>query len=369
MKPMLILTTCGTSVLTNGVPEELRKVIFRHANAADEAEIGSDLEVLRDYVTTRRSSLLNGASWDDLKRASAEVAGVLALGVRGVDAGARRLHHLLVHSDTWLGRQAAAIVAPLLERIGGTVELVTGAALRTRSAAEFRWGTWELLEALEGRLPDYEKDGWEIVFQLSGGFKSLNGFLQSYGMVRAHQCVYLFEGSSELVRIPRLPVRLELDRFDPAWTDAFRRIEANYAVSPNAVAAVPGTLWATLDDRVALTQWGDLMWSAARSAVYRTPALTPLSTRLVAAPAVIETLRHRSPTEVESANRSLDTVSAYLDGAVATMPASRQLKPLAGRGPGGATHELYAWSSHGAWRFYGRLEGELLFLDRLERHL
>jgi len=366
VKPMLILTTCGTSVLTNGVPEDLRKIIFRHANAADEAEIGSDLQQLRDHMATRRSSLLNGASWDDLKRASAEVAGVLAL---GVDAPKRRLHHLLVHSDTWLGRQAVAIVAPLLERIGGAVELLTGAALRTRSAAEFRWGTWELLEALEGRLPGYEKEGWEIVFQLSGGFKSLNGFLQSYGMVRAHQCVYLFEGSSELVRIPRLPVRLELDRFDATWTDAFRRIEANYAVSPDAMTTVPGTLWATLDGRVALTQWGELVWSAARSAVYRTPGLATLSTRLVVAPAVNETLHTRSPVEVESANRSLDTVSAYLDGAVETMPASRQLKPLAGRGPGGATHELYAWSSHGAWRFYGRLEGELLFLDRLDGHL
>jgi hypothetical protein len=226
-----------------------------------------------------------------------------------------------------------------------------------------------MLEALEGRLPGYEKEGWEIVFQLSGGFKSLNGFLQSYGMVRAHQCVYLFEGSSELVRIPRLPVRLELDRFDATWTDAFRRIEANYAVSPDAMTTVPGTLWATLDGRVALTQWGELVWSAARSAVYRTPGLATLSTRLVVAPAVNETLHTRSPVEVESANRSLDTVSAYLDGAVETMPASRQLKPLAGRGPGGATHELYAWSSHGAWRFYGRLEGELLFLDRLEGHL
>jgi hypothetical protein len=51
-----------------------------------------------------------------------------------------------------------------------------------------------------------------VVFNLTGGFKSLNGYLQTVAMISADRCAFLFEGAPELMEIPRLPVRLaEID--------------------------------------------------------------------------------------------------------------------------------------------------------------
>jgi hypothetical protein len=48
-----------------------------------------------------------------------------------------------------------------------------------------------------------------VTFNLVGGFKSLQGYMQTLGMLFADESVYVFEGERELLRIPRLPLDID----------------------------------------------------------------------------------------------------------------------------------------------------------------
>lgn len=364
MRPSLIVSSCGTSILTGQATPTLRALLTTHANAATpDAVPDDDRTALTVWLDERRDRLRGEPELGLWRTLSAELNTLSALLGPALPWP---VHHLLVHTDTWLGRVAAEILQTCLLTAGGSVELLSGDGLRTSRLLEFRLGVSDLVEKLEARVPAYQRLG-PVVFSLSGGFKSLNGFLQGYGLVRADSCVYLFEGAPELVRIPRLPVTLELERIDDSWAPAFRRIEANYPVAPAEMAGVPETLWTELDGVVGLSSpWGDMAWSAARRGVLGRIGLPPLSPKLTVAPAALEALRRSQPEEVESANRSLDTLAAYLDGFRSSMPASRAFKPFHEKR--GVTHELYAWSGRSAGRFFGALSGGRFHVASLEAH-
>jgi len=96
--------------------------------------------------------------------------------------------------------------------VGNQSLLVSACGLRTNRLASFRVALADLTEQLDTLVRSYREQGWFVVFNLTGGFKSLNGYLQTLGMISADRCVFIFEGAPELMEIPRLPVRLsELD--------------------------------------------------------------------------------------------------------------------------------------------------------------
>ena len=83
------------------------------------------------------------------------------------------------------------------------MRLQTAAGLRTSSLAGFRAATAELAGALAAELPARRARGEEIVFNLTGGFKALHAVVQAMGARFADRVVCLFEGTDELLEIPR----------------------------------------------------------------------------------------------------------------------------------------------------------------------
>jgi hypothetical protein len=51
-------------------------------------------------------------------------------------------------------------------------------------------------------LPGYRESGYHIVFNLTGGFKSIQGWMQTLGMFYADEIVYIFETGKELLPGP-----------------------------------------------------------------------------------------------------------------------------------------------------------------------
>ncbi|HZR74777.1 hypothetical protein, partial [Bradyrhizobium sp.] len=116
---LLLLSTCGTSALTNGADPDTLNWLKDIANKNQLSD--ADAKRLNKHVAERRERLLQ-ANPAERRRLSAELNGVAAVLDRWKP---RRIQHLLVHTDTASGKAAADIVAAILEKDGGQVQPLT----------------------------------------------------------------------------------------------------------------------------------------------------------------------------------------------------------------------------------------------------
>lgn len=361
MERLLLLSTCGTSLLTNGAPEETRQWLVRVAN---ESSLQDSL--LADLVAKCRDKLRN-AEVAERRRLSAELNGIGAVMDRFQP---QQVQHLLVHTDTAVGRAAADLVVEVLRSEGVAVDALTAGGLRTDHPASFREAISELTREIEDRATGYREKGWMVAFNLTGGFKPLNAYLQALGMLFADRCVFLFEGAGALMEIPRLPVRLADAEELRAYLTVFRRLARGFRVLPEETRDMPDALVLVLDGQVTTSVWGDVVWSRIRSRLLAEALQEPLSKRVRLSPKIGTTFLKLDARERVAVNEALDDFSAHVDG-VRPLPASRQFKKLQGDPVPGSTHELYAWTYGSAGRLFGHYRGDgSFFFDKLDpKHL
>ncbi len=129
---------------------------------------------------------------------------------------------------------------------------VTYAQPKKSFSLRFRGLTPKLLVHIQA----YQAQGYRIILNLTGGFKSINGYLQTVGTFCADEQFYLFEGSTAVMVIPRLPICLDrLSTFkDHLLT--YRRLALRLHVDLNHVAALPETMLVRLGSDVALSAYG-----------------------------------------------------------------------------------------------------------------
>jgi putative CRISPR-associated protein (TIGR02619 family) len=358
---LLLLSTCGTSVLTNGADSDTLHWLKDIANRAKLSD--ADANRLREHVAERKERLLQ-ANAAEQRRLSAELNGVAAVLDRWKP---RRIQHLLVHTDTATGRGAADIVAAILEKDGGQVQSLTAGGLQTDDFPSFREALAELTVEIEKWIPA-PKQGSTTLFNLTGGFKSANAYLQALGMLYADRCVFLFEGASALMEIPRLPVKLaEAEEVRP-YAKLFRQLAHGYSVDEKVAVGAPDSLLMVDDGRVTTSVLGDAVWSRVRKTLPGEALVDPLSPKLV----ILDTVRKAFDKLKEErriqVNEALDALSAHLD-LERELPKSNNFQKLQGDPAPPATHELYVWSDGGAWRLLGHFESGRFFADSLGPHL
>lgn len=365
---LLLVSTCGTSLLTNDADGETRSWLTAIANKKNLT--GADAERLRQHVTNtealvKRMGRLSRADRRDRQRLGAELCGICAeLDRRNF----RSIQHLLIHSDTDAGRAAATLVEDILLDEGHQVQLLTAGGLRTDDLPSFRDALAELTKQIEELVPGYREQGWTTYFNLTGGFKSVNAYLQALGMLYADRCVFLFEGQPTLMEIPRLPVKLaEADEVREHLT-AFRRLMLGYLVAEREVVDVPDSLLLIDDGQVTRSVWGDVVWERVRKRLLRERLLDPLSPKLVISHAARKAFEKLEEDRRIQVNEALDALSANLDFN-RELPKSNTLKKLAGNPALPSTHELYLWSDGAAWRAFGHFEADRFVVDSLGPHL
>ena len=359
---LLLLSTCGMSVLTNEVAPKERQWLTEIANEARLSE--RDRERLTELVTRRREQLLRGDR--NARRLSAELSSIDAILARWA---ADHVQHLLIHTDTETGKAAASVIAAILKSDGQQVQLLTQGGLRTNDFSSFREALAELTIDIENWIPGYRGHGRTTLFNLTAGFKSVSAYLQVLGMLHADRCIFLFEGAPELMEIPRLPVKLaELDEIRP-HAKVFRRLEYGYPVQKNEIIGLPDALFLVDDDRVIRNTLGDVVWARVRKTLFREELLDPLSPKLIISDAVCRAFDKLQEEERRvQVNEALDALSAHLD-LKREFPKSRTFKRLQGNPSPPATHELYVWSDGAAWRLFGHFEGDCFCADSLGSHL
>lgn len=357
MHKLLIVSTCGTSLLRKG------------ATRGDEAwltDVANDITVdaarLTSIVATCRARLA-AADEATRRRVSAELNGI---GATFDKWKPDQYFHLLVHTDTALGRAAADLVQTSL---GDHVALMSASGLRTNDLASFRAALADITKQLDDVVRSYREKGWFVIFNLTGGFKSLNAYLQSLGMILADRCVFLFESASELMEIPRLPVRLsDLDDLRTHLT-VFRRLAVGYLVTADQARSVPESLLMEHEGVVTTSVLGDVAWARHREALFCERILQPLSADLRVLDPVHKAFAALEPSQKVQVNEALDEFSAFIDS-VRPQLKSRTFKKLQGNPVPGSTHELYAWSDGATGRLLGHYAADGAFVfDRLTNHM
>ena len=270
---LLVVSSCGTSLLTNGADAAMRQLLLATADRREGELAPAERRAIEERLAAVRADLA-GADEAQAGRAAAELDALLALAAEA-PATVQPVQHLLIHTDTFQGAAVAAALARWLETRGAAVTLRGVAGWRLADPLALRLALADLARGLADALPGWRQAGWRIVFNLTGGFKAVQGFLQTLGSILADEVVYVFEGGGRLLHVPRLPIRFALEAPLEGAVELFRRLAAGYPVPAAAAAGLPETLVLEIDGEAVLSEWGHAAWAAVRDRFYGEAVLSP----------------------------------------------------------------------------------------------
>ncbi|HRJ53619.1 MAG TPA: putative CRISPR-associated protein [Candidatus Thiothrix moscowensis] len=358
----VIVSTCGTSILTNQTDDDLRKLLNHHANLQKPADCPNEVrQKIEDHIQQRQQQVM--ASSDvDLSRLSAEMNALLKF-----YDGRKNTQdvHILIHTDTWLGGQTGEIIKSVLEQRGFIVDRPSIRDLRTKDVSGFQLALSELVKWASETLPGYRQQKYHVVFNLTGGFKSIQGFMQTLAMLYADESIYVFETGNELLHLPRLPVRMEEEQVVRDHLMVLRQLALGFAVQNEAVAALPETFILRMDGELALSPWGELVWQEHKNKLYREQLYaTPLAS-IHYTTTFLASVEGLSPDRYTLLNQQIDKLAQYLRSGHQDRLKSLDFKQLK-LVRQGSTHEFDAWHDQNAKRVFCHYEGNILHLDRLD---
>ncbi len=369
----VFLSLCGTSLLTNTRDNDLRQILIKTANYQEKDFTPEEKEKIDEHIQQRRQQVLNSNDNNELKRLSAELNGIITYLEKDLHQEKKTPDfYYCVVTDTYLGQQVGNIIVDWLKQQSFIAEVVDISDLATNNRDNFRLAMSELINWCHKNLTDYRKSGYKIIFNLTGGFKSVQGFLQAIGMFYADECVYIFQFSNELLQIPRLPISLDIEGIVGNNLAVFRRLGLNQPVSKAECVDIPETLLFFLDDdnQVSLSEWGELVWFQAKSYYYQQELLPSLSEKLIYSSEFAKGVLSLAGDRLELINYRCDQLSLCLDSLGSYNPNSLDFKKLKGKPWKDSTHECDAWSDQDAQRLYGHYLGDGKYqIDRLGKHL
>ena len=260
----VIISTVGTSSITNRIDNkkesEWRRILSQNANLK-ESEI-EDKNVIQIIQTLKNRAIdnLNQSNIKSIRRASAELNGIYGIYEENLQAATEDIHYLIA-TDTYQGQVAVGIIESFLKSKNiHNVIPKTPQGLSTASTQDFSTGIDELIVWFSNDIDEHKREGCEIILNLVGSFKSLQGYLNTIGMFYADKIIYIFEGKgAELITIPRLPINIDKQKIAPYKLEL--ALIENGEVNKNEIVNIPETLVDEMDGILILSDWGKLIWN------------------------------------------------------------------------------------------------------------
>lgn len=263
----VVISTIGTSLLTNQInrsnleEKDWYNQLRDTANSTLEKTPKDVLEII-ETLKARAIEKLAQSSTAQIRSASAELNGIYGLYQEQLELSHQDMHWL-VATDTAQGKETAEIVESFLQSRGIAVQIYTPKGLSTTSTRCFSDGIDELLTQLESMTSGYEK----VCFNLVGGFKSLQAYLNTIGMFYADEIIYIFEGvNSEVITIPRLPIKIDESVIEP-YKVQFALMATGAEVNLSQLPGIQEALIFRVDEEVTLSNWGKLIWNQSKSKI------------------------------------------------------------------------------------------------------
>ncbi|MBT7011733.1 MAG: hypothetical protein HN961_02350, partial [Planctomycetes bacterium] len=238
--------------------------------------------------------------------------------------------------------------------------------LQTQDVELFQNSLKDLIKKLYEELPSYSGSGHKVIFNLTGGFKPVQGFLQSIAHFFADECVYIFESSSVLLTMPRLPVELATPNSIKKHINFFRNIDLQ---PKNPIPSdIPDTLLLVSGRECTLSAWGDLIWNEAKKALYNERILdSPNENKIRYGKQFRRDINGIEQDRIFILNNRLDQLNRYLYDKKNLC--SLDFKKLRGNPTPPSTHEFDAWADGAAYRVFGHFETDTFVLDKLAKGL
>lgn len=367
-KPSLIVSTCGISLATNILkhqkhnakyPEKFAPYNYANRIALDACTDKASLHLLaEDCLLT-----LPEESITVQRKLSAELNALWHY-YQGQPSQHADDIHFLLHTDTWLGKVIAQAIQEAMERQGLTVSLFRIDELRTSSLENFRNGTGELIAFLEKNIPGY-KETHHIVFNLSGGFKSIQGVMQTLASIYADEVIYIFETSEELLRIPRLPLQLDWDTIKNSL-NVLRRLALQLPVEESLLKQTPQVMLYQSLGEYDISEWGKLLLERSKTVLYARELLESPSNKIYFTDSFKKSIANLEADRLRQVNERIDDLARFME--IGDNPRRLRFHNLEGKPYLGSTHEFYAFSDD-AKRVYCHYDNALLVLDALDKHL
>lgn len=347
----ITVSTCGTSIFTNGTGRDDIKFLRDNANRKENEYTPEELKRIDSLISEKRKKLTS-ASLKEVQTLSAELNGFISFYRNGAELSeAKQNIHYLIHTDTYQGVKAAELIKAWGAANNINMQTVLIDDLNTGSIEEFRLGVNNLVEWCAWTLPGYRSQGYRVIFTLVGGFKSLQGYMQTLGMFYADETVYIFETGGELLRIPKMPVDFSanakqsvLDNFG-----AFRRMERE-SIARSECAGIPETLIDIIDGKCSISAWGHIIWEGVQHEAYSKEILPPLSEHVIISSKTRDTVSGLPSDRVTRFNQAVDKLSRYIDSGEKDNLNTCNLRQLKSNPVPPSTHEFNLWPDMGGWR-------------------
>jgi putative CRISPR-associated protein (TIGR02619 family) len=360
-QPRFVLSPCGTSLLTNSASNLERGLITRHANSRSPEEVSAeDREQLKAVINRARERLV-AANPTQAAGLSAELNCLVQLYEGQLDAP--RDFHQLLCTDTWLGETTAQLIRDWLRSQAFTVEIRRQQDLQTARLDAFQLALSELVSWCSTDVASYRESGYRVIFNLTGGFKSVQGFLQVLAMFHADETIYVFESSADLLRIPRLPLEMAADSSLREHLRLFRRLGQGLPVETSP--EVPEIFLLRVDGQTSFSTWAELLWAETKKKLYGEALHPTPSNRIRYGPGFERSLKDLLPDRLRLINERIDQLARHLEGDGSYNPPSLDFKPLGGNPRPPSTHEIDAWADRDARRIYGHHDAGVFVLNAL----
>lgn len=267
--PQLIISTVGTSILTNQIDLEIDadNTLSRLQKAAnyscdDVEQYYPDVKDILDTLEERaKEKLADSSDLEEIRKASAELNGIYGFYNNQLGKGTQDTHWLIT-TDTAQSKIAVNLIKNFLAEQGiNNVQVFDPQGFSTASTESFQNGIDETLKEIDETLDGYKKDNsYKICFNLVGGFKALQGYFNTIGMFYADEIIYIFEENSELIKIPRLPIQIDHSVIKPVKF-ALMATQVDISIKLSELEGVPETLLFKVEDEAILSNWGRLTWN------------------------------------------------------------------------------------------------------------
>ena len=267
-----VLSTIGTSSLTNQInnddPNEWRRLLRDSANHKTE-ELDSEVKTIIDTLAERALDKLLQDDTQLNRRISAELNGIYGIYNGRLPKNSPDQHYLIC-TDTAQGQKTGELIRDFLVDQGFNVSIYTPEGLSTKDTAAFTTGIKELIRWLEENVPWRRDSGYRVIFNLVGGFKSLQGYMNTFGAFYADEVIYIFEAeTADLITIPRLPIQIDTTVIQQHQTE-FALMAAGKLYPRRELRDIPETLLEFLEEGddetdTGLSAWGTLIWNRAKT--------------------------------------------------------------------------------------------------------
>jgi len=265
----IVVSTIGTSLLTNQIARDSVVEKDWYNKLRDTAQLSLDetpqdvKEIIEVLKTRSAEKLTQAKNIAVIRSASAELNGIYGLYEENLTRGMFDIHWL-VATDTAQGFATANIVQEFLQHNGlNNINIQTPSGLSTASTEAFASGVDELRDWINREIEPL-RDRYRVCFNLVGGFKSLQGYLNTMGMFYADEIIYIFEGKdSSLITIPRLPIKIDTDQLEPHKVK-LALMDTELGISIEESQDIPEALISDLGDGRILSTWGKLIWDGCK---------------------------------------------------------------------------------------------------------